>query len=170
MGTGGHGTGGHFTLAELNKMAGIDILHVPYRGSTQANADLAGGSIQLVSSDSTAMMPLIRAGKIRPLASAGAQRLALLPDVPTVAESAIPGFDVSLWVAVSAPKGTPTDIVNKINTTINSILAQPQYQERAVQQGCNPPTPMSAGEVGDFIKSEVPRWVQRVRDAKLEVQ
>jgi tripartite-type tricarboxylate transporter receptor subunit TctC len=170
MGTGGHGTGGHFTLAGLNKMAGVEILHVPYRGSVQANADLAGGSIQLVSSDSVAMLPLIQAGKIRALATAGAQRLAQLPDVPTVAETALPGFDVSQWVAVTAPRGTPADIVEKLNTTINAVLVDRQYKQKVVDQGCNPTGPMSPDAVGAFIRQELPLWTQRVRDAKLEVQ
>ncbi len=116
------------------------------------------------------MMPLIRSGKIRALASAGAQRLSLLPDVPTVAEAGIPGFDISLWVAVSAPKGTPSHIVNKINKTIETISAEPQYQERAVEMGCNPFIWMSPADTKDFIAKEVPRWVQRVRDANLQDQ
>lgn len=170
MGTGGNGTGGHFTLAELNKMASIDIVHIPYHGSVAADTDLAGGAIPLASSDPTAMLPLIASGRIRPLASAGAQRLKQLPDVPTVAESAIPGFDISLWVAISAPHGTPPDIVNKLNTSITAILDEPQSRERLIGQGCDPVGPMPPPAVADFIRAEVPRWVQRVRDAHLEVQ
>jgi tripartite-type tricarboxylate transporter receptor subunit TctC len=170
MGTGGNGTGGHFTWAELNKMANIDIVHIPYHGSVAANVDLASGAIPLASSDPTAMLPLIASGKIRPLASAGAQRLAQFPDVPTVAESAIPGFDISLWIAVSAPAGTPSAVVDKLNRTITSILDEPQSKERLISQGCNPIGPMQPSAVADFIRAEVPRWVQRVRDAHLEVQ
>jgi tripartite-type tricarboxylate transporter receptor subunit TctC len=164
MGTGGHGTGGHFTLADIN------IAHVPYRGSVQANTDLAGGSIPLVSSDAVAMVPLFRAGKIRVLAAAGAQRLAQLPDVPTVAETGLPGFDIALWAAVSAPAGTPPAIINKLNTTINSILDSPEYKQRALDQSCNPTNSLLPDAVRAFIRKELPLWVQRVHDAKLEIQ
>ena len=170
MGTGGHGTGGHFTLAELNKVAGIEIVHVPYRGSTQANTDLAAGTIKLVSSDATAMMPLIQAGKIRAVAAAGVQRLEQLPEVPTVSEVALPGFDVSQWVAASVSTGTPAGIVDKLNATIYTILQNPEYRKRVSGQGCNPTSPTSPAEVRAFVKKEVPLWVQRVQDAKLEIQ
>lgn len=170
MGTGGNGTGGNFTLAELNKLAGIDIVHVPYHGSVAANVDLASGAIPLVSSDVTAMLPLIASHKIRPLATAGTQRLAQLPNLPTVAETAIPGFDISLWVAVSAPRGTPREVIDKLNATITAILNEPQIKERVIGQGCNTVEPMSPQAVSNFVRAEVPRWVQRVRDAHLEVQ
>jgi tripartite-type tricarboxylate transporter receptor subunit TctC len=170
MGTGGHGTGGHFTLAELNKLAGVDIVHVPYRGSTQANADLAAGTIPLVSSDPTAMMPLIQAGRIRALAAAGAERLGQLPHLPTVSETAIPRFDVTQWAAVSVPAGTPVDVVNKLNATINAILENAESRQRVTAQGCNPTSAMTPDAVRAFIRKEVPLWVQRVHDAKLEIQ
>jgi tripartite-type tricarboxylate transporter receptor subunit TctC len=169
MGTGGVGTGGYFILAELDKLAGIDITQVPYRGSVEAIVDLASGSIPLAATDATAMLPLIRAGKIRPLATAGAQRLAQLPDVPTVAETALPGFDVAPWIALAAPHGTPAAIIDKLNFTINTIMADSKYRQRVIEQGCDPMPSMSPSEAAAFIQKEIPRWAQRVRDAHLNI-
>jgi tripartite-type tricarboxylate transporter receptor subunit TctC len=170
FGTGGVGTGGHFILAELNKMAGIDITHIPYRGSMQAVVDLASGAVPLAASDATAMLPLITGGKIRPLAAAGAKRLPQLPDIPTVAEAALPGFDVTPWIAVATPHGTPVEIVNKLNSTIYMVMGDPKNNEAIVDQTCNPVPPMSTSEVAAFIRKEIPIWAQRVRDAHLDVQ
>jgi tripartite-type tricarboxylate transporter receptor subunit TctC len=170
MGTGGVGTGGHFILAELNKMAGIDITHIPYRGSMQADIDLASGAVPLAATDATAMLPLIAGGKIRPLATAGTKRLPQLPDVPTVAEAALPGFDVAPWIALVAPHGTPTEIINKLNSAVYTLLGDPKNNAAIIEQACNPMPPMSTSEVAAFIRKEIPLWAQRVRDAHLDVQ
>src|ERR1700728_1038302 len=170
MGTGGVGTGGHFILAELNKMADIEITQIPYRGSMQAVADLAGATVPLAATDATAMLPLITGGKIRPLATAGAKRLPQLPDVPTVAEAALPGFDVTPWIAVATPHGAPVEVINTLNSTIYKMLDDPKVKEAMVDLGCDPVSPMSTGEVAAFIRKEIPIWGQRVRDAHLDVQ
>jgi tripartite-type tricarboxylate transporter receptor subunit TctC len=170
FGTGGVGTGGHFILAELNKMAGIEMTQIPYRGSMQAVADLAGGAVPLAATDATAMLPLITGGKIRPLAVAGAKRLPQLPDVPTVAEAALPGFDVTPWIAVATPHGTPVEAINTLNSTIYTVMADPKFNDAMVDLACNPVSPMSTREVAAFIRKEIPIWGQRVRDAHLDVQ
>jgi tripartite-type tricarboxylate transporter receptor subunit TctC len=170
MGTGGVGTGGHFILAELNKMAGIDITHIPYRGSMQAVADLAGGAVPLAATDATAMLPLISGGKIRPLAAAGARRLPQLPNVPTVAEAALPGFDVTPWIAVATPHGTPAEAIDTLHHTIYSVLGDQKFKDAMIDQACDPVATMSTGEVAAFIRREIPIWAQRVRDANLDVQ
>jgi tripartite-type tricarboxylate transporter receptor subunit TctC len=116
------------------------------------------------------MLPLITGGKIRPLAAAGAKRLPQLPDIPTVAEAALPGFDVTPWIAVATPHGTPVEIVNKLNSTIYMVMGDPKNNEAIVDQTCNPVPPMSTSEVAAFIRKEIPIWAQRVRDAHLDVQ
>jgi tripartite-type tricarboxylate transporter receptor subunit TctC len=170
MGTGGVGTGGHFILAELNKMAGTEIIQIPYRGSMQAVADLAGGTVPLAATDATAMLPLITGGKIRPLATAGTKRLPQLPDVPTVAEAALPGFDVTPWIAVAAPHGTPAEAIRTLNSTVYMALGDSKVKDAMVDLACNPVPTMSTGEVATFIRKEIPVWGQRVRDAHLDVQ
>lgn len=170
FGTGGVGTGGHFILAELNKMAGVEMTQIPYRGSMQAVADLAGGAVPLAATDATAMLPLITGGKIRPLAAAGAKRLPQLPDVPTVAEAALPGFDVTPWIAVATPHGTPGEAISTLNSTIYTVMADAKVKDAMTDLACNPVPAMSTGEVAAFIRKEIPIWGQRVRDAHLDVQ
>jgi tripartite-type tricarboxylate transporter receptor subunit TctC len=170
MGTGGVGTGGHFILAELNKMAGIEITQIPYRGSMQAVADLAGGAVPVAATDATAMLPLITGGKIRPLAAAGAKRLPQLPDIPTVAEAALPGFDVTPWIAVATPHGTPAEAIKTLNSEIYTVMGDSKVKGAMVDLACNPVPTMSTSEVAAFIRKEIPIWAQRVRDAHLDVQ
>ena len=169
-GTGGHGTAAHFALAELNKAAGLDILHVPYRGAVPALADVASNTIQVVVGDPVAVQPFMQAGKVRVLAVSGAARLAGFPDIPTVAESGLPGFDVAAWLAITAPRGLPPEIAGKVAGAINAILKEPQFQKTFVDQGFDPVPPMEPAAVAAFVRQELPRWKQRVHDAGLEIQ
>jgi tripartite-type tricarboxylate transporter receptor subunit TctC len=136
----------------------------------QAVADLAGGAVPVAATDATAMLPLITGGKIRPLAAAGAKRLPQLPDIPTVAEAALPGFDVTPWIAVATPHGTPAEAIKTLNSEIYTVMGDSKVKGAMVDLACNPVPTMSTSEVAAFIRKEIPIWAQRVRDAHLDVQ
>jgi tripartite-type tricarboxylate transporter receptor subunit TctC len=169
-GTGGHGTAAHFALAEMNKLAGIDIVHVPYRGAVPALADLSSNSLQIVIADPVAVLPFMQSAKVRVLAVTDAQRLAGLPDIPTIAEGGMPGFDVAAWVAITAPKGTPRENIEKLNVAINAMLKEPAFRQRLIEQGFNPVDAIPPAAVDRYVRAELPRWRQRVIDAGLEMQ
>jgi tripartite-type tricarboxylate transporter receptor subunit TctC len=170
MGSAGYGTGGHFVHAELTRLANIDLLHVPYRGSPQANTELAEGVIDLATTEPVSMLALAQSGAIRLLAVTGPDRLSLTKDIPTVSEAAIPGFDVSVWIVVSVPKNTPHEIVQTLNTAVLNGMNDPGLQPLFEKLACGPTEAMSPDEAEKFIQREKPRWIQMVHDAKLEAQ
>jgi tripartite-type tricarboxylate transporter receptor subunit TctC len=120
-GTPGVGTPHHLALAMLNVMAGIDITHVPYKGTAPALNDLLGGQIPLIWSTANSLMQYVETGKIKPLAIASLARIAILPDVPTVAESGYPGFDVTVWYGMAAPAKSPRDIIERVSGAIAAL-------------------------------------------------
>jgi tripartite-type tricarboxylate transporter receptor subunit TctC len=130
VGTPGVGTPHHLAAAMLNKASGIDITHVPYRGTAPALNDLAGGQIPLIWATPNVVIQLVEAGKVKPLATASLRRIALLPDVPTVAENALPGFSVGVWFGIAAPARTPRDVIERLGKEIGEITKFPDVQKR----------------------------------------
>lgn len=158
------GTGGSTHMAgELFKIqAGIDMLHVPYKGSAPALQDLLAGQVQLSFDNMPSALPHARAGKLRALAVTSRERSPSAPDIPTVAESGYPDYAVSAWFGMLAPKGTPPDIIVKLNTAINKALTEPSVRQKLEQMGAVP-APMSPAEFGRFVKSETEMWGKAVR-------
>src|SRR5262245_12327875 len=130
----GAGTSSHLTGELFKMMAGVEMVHVPYRGSTPAETDLLGGQVQVMFDATPSSLPHIRAGKLRPLAVTTATRMEILPDVPTVGEF-VPGYEASIWFGVGAPKNTPVEIVDKLNKEINAGLADPNIKARLADLG-----------------------------------
>jgi tripartite-type tricarboxylate transporter receptor subunit TctC len=139
-GTAGSGTSVHVAVEMFKKMAGVDIVHVPYKGSGPAMMDLVGGQTQMMMDVLPSALPQVRSGKLRVLAVTGSKRIPELPDVPTVSESGLPGFDVAAWWGVVGPQGMPPAVVEKLNTTINRIVAQPEMREAFSARGLEPVT------------------------------
>ena len=166
FGSGGAGTPAHVAVEQLKMMAGIDMVHVPYRGSAPAMTDLIGGRIQLNIFNADSALPHIRAGTVRALAVGNAQRLQILPDLPTVAES-VPGYEASLVYGVGAPKGTPAEIIDKLNKEINAGLADPQISGR-IKAAEGTPLTGSAADFGKLLTAETEKWAKVVRFAKLK--
>ena len=135
FGSGGKGIPSHIAGENFKVAAGVAIVHVPYKGTVQAVADLVGGQVQLVFSDMVPAMPHIKAGKLRALAVTSNQRSAALPEVPTMDEAGLPGFRSAVWWAVLVPKGTPQDIVARLNGHFGRIVAAPDVQERYASLG-----------------------------------
>ena len=164
----GNGSGGHLAAELLNSMAGIKMLHVPYKGGGPALMDLIAGQVQVLFSTQLASWPHVQSGRIRALASSIAKRPASLPDLPTVAEAGVPGFDAGVWYGVLAPAGTPRDIVMRLNGEIARVLNQPDYRNLLVNNTIEP-IGSPPEELSRYIKSELVKWAKVVKDAHVHV-
>jgi tripartite-type tricarboxylate transporter receptor subunit TctC len=154
----GSGTPGHFAAEVLKLKTKVNMTHVPYKGAGPALNDLLGGHVDLYFPGFPAVVPLVKAGKMKLLAVSSARRSAIAPDVPTVAEATgIKDFDFTLWVGFFAPRGTPKDVVTRLNTVINEILAQPDVKEKMSEAGADV-IPMSVAEFAAFVKSESDKY------------
>jgi tripartite-type tricarboxylate transporter receptor subunit TctC len=155
---------GHLSGELLNLAAGIHMQHVPYKGAGQAVVDLVGGQVQVMVSGMSAVMPHIKAGRLRPLAVTGARRSPAVPEVPTIAESGFPKFEATAWYGVLAPAGTAPAIVTRLNTEILRALKLPDVKERLEYVGFEivGSTPAAFGA---YIKSEIIKWAPVVKAA-----
>ncbi len=161
MASPGIGTPMHVAGELLKLTAGLNIVHVPYRGPAGAFTDLLAGQIQAFIITITAAIGFVRTGKLRALAVTGAKRLDVLPDVPTVAET-LPGFEATAWDGTCAPKNTPAEVIDKLNSTINAGLADPQIKARLKDLG-GEPMPMTPSEFGKFLADETEKWAKVVK-------
>ncbi|MGJ7487363.1 Bug family tripartite tricarboxylate transporter substrate binding protein [Variovorax sp. LT2P21] len=168
FGSSGSGGGTHLAGELFNMQAGTRLLHVPYKGSAPAMTDLLGGQVQFMFSDAPTALPQIKAGKVRAIAVASAQRSALLPDVPTVAESGLPGYEAYSWAAFLAPAGTPKDLVQRLSADIGKALGDPQVKQRLYDAGAEaaPTTPEAFGKM---LHTEIAKWTKVVRTADIKV-
>ena len=159
------GSGGptHLAGEMFKSAAAIDIVHIPYKGNAAALTDLAGGQVQMMFSNMLTAMPHVRTGRLRALAVSTAKRSPQAPDLPTVAESGVPGFDVAPWYGVLAPAGLPAPLVAKWNREIVRIVPLPDMKEKFVAQGIDLASSTPA-EFGALIKSEIPKWRKVVKD------
>ena len=166
MASAGNGTVQHVAGELFNLLTGIQLRHVPYRGSPQALTDLLGGQVQVMFDTLPSSIEYIKAGKLRPLAVTTAARLEVLPDIPTVAEF-VPGFGASGWTGVGAPKNTPVEIIDKINKEINAALADPKIRTQLYDLGgmLIPGTP---ADFGRFIADETEKWGKVIRAANIK--
>ena len=145
----------------FNSMAGIELTHVPYKVIGQATADLLSGQVSLWFPTMPSVLPHIKAGKIIALAVAGGKRSPALPDVPTVAESGLPGFEASTWYPLLAPAGTPQPVVDKLNAQLVAILGAADVQERLVGQGVEP-IGSTPAQLASHLKTELAKWAKVV--------
>jgi tripartite-type tricarboxylate transporter receptor subunit TctC len=164
----GTGTTSHVAGELFKMMAGIHMLHVPYRGSAPMVTDLLGGQVQVAFDNLPASIEHIRAGKLRPLAVTTATRSEALPNIPTMSEF-LPGYEASAWIAVGVPSGTPAEIVNKLNKEINAGLADPKIRARIADIG-GTVLAGSAAEVGKLIAEETEKWGKVIRAAKIKAE
>ena len=164
----GSGTSIHLSGELFKVMAGVQMTHVPYKGSAPALQDLIGGQVQLMFDNLPPSLPQIKAGKLRALAVTSAARAPALPDTPTVAEAGLPGFEASSWFGVLAPAGTPPEIVNKLNAEIAKWLASPGAKEKLANVGAN----IAGGTPEDFarhIQAETTKWAKVVKESGAKV-
>ena len=167
FGSAGTGATSHMAAEMLKVMSGIDMLHVPFKGAAPAIVALLGGEVDLAILDTPPLLPHIRSGKLRALAAASEKRSRVLPQLPTLAESGLPGYHASSWHGMFAPAGTPRDIVNKLHTEVAHIVKQPDVTERLYAQGVEP-VANTPTEFVEFIKSEITRWARVAKLAKVK--
>jgi len=164
----GNGSGGHLAVELFNNMAGIRMLHVPYKGGGPALMDMIAGQVQLLFATQLASWPHVQSGRIRALAVSTAKRPASLPNLPTVAEAGVPGFDAGVWYAVLAPAGTSREIVMRLNGEIARVLSQPDYRNLLVNNTIDP-IGSPPEELARTIKSEIAKWAKVIKDAGVRV-
>jgi len=168
-GTAGIGTMPHMSMVLLASMAGIKLLPVHYRGAAPALTDVLGGHIDLISMGPTIALPPVRAGKLRMLATSGPTRFAQLPDVPTVAESGIPGYEAVTWFGLFAPAGTPHEVVVKLNAEVQRILADKDFREKFLEPQLLEPMRGAPDDFAHYIATEAARWGKVIREQKLTI-
>jgi tripartite-type tricarboxylate transporter receptor subunit TctC len=161
--TAGAGSFGHLTTEQLKTIGKFDMQHVPYRGSAPAVTDLIGGQVPAMFSDLVAVIPHIRAGKVRAIAVGSAKRVSLLPDVPTVAEQGFPGFDATSWGGLLAPVGTPKDVVDRMSAALKNALADKEVQDKLESVGSFAAY-RTPEQTGVRMKQDFERWGKVIRD------
>lgn len=159
----GAGTSPHLTFELFKSVAGVDLVHVPYRGTGPAITELVGGQVQAMITGVVALMPHVKSGRLRGLAVTSAKRVSALPQLPTLQEEGLAGFNVSSWFGFFAPARTSPKIVDRLNGEIARILADPEVAKRLTDQGADP-APMKPGEFAAYVKSEMERWGKVVRE------
>lgn len=164
FGTTGNGSAMHLAGELMKQMAGFDMVHVPYKGSAPAAADLAGGQIPLAIVDLTSALPHIRSGRIKAIGVTSAKRSAVAPEIPTIAETGLPGFDAIGWFGVVAPGGTPPALIARLNAEVVEAMKAPEIRERLMAGGAEPQT-STPEEFAAFIQSEIPKWARVIRSA-----
>jgi len=165
-GSSGPGSNYHMAGELLKNLTGIDIVHVPYKGSTGARNDILGGQIQILFDSVPTMSAMVKAGLVRALGTSGKTRSAILPDVPTLDEAGVPGFRATLWVGFMAPAGTPQPVVDLLNREITKILARPDIKAAWGEQGAVPVT-MAQPEFKAFMDAEVTKWANIIKANKI---
>ncbi len=167
----GNGSSAHLGCELFKMKTGIDILHVPYRGSGPAVADLLGGQVDSIFDNLPPLLPHVRAGKLTGLAVTTGSRVPFAPEIPTIAESGVAGFDVAAWFGVFAPAGTPADIVQKVNTAINKALASDPALAASYQNNgfLMPPPPNTPQAFKAFMESETRKWDEVVKATNLQI-
>lgn len=169
FGSNGNGTGQHLIGAQFNIGSGVDILHVPYKGSGPLTIDLLGGQIDMSFDTVTPVLSHIRAGKLRALAVTTIQRSAALPDVPTLDEAGLKGFDQGTWFGILAPAATPKDVVTRLNNEVIKVVSSPEFRKKMSDIGAVP-VGNTAAQMAAQIKTDTERYAKLVKDANVTIQ
>jgi len=167
--SGGNGATNHVSGEQFKQSAGVDITHVPYKGNGPAIVDLLADRVQLLFTSTGPVEAHLKSGKLKAIAVTGKSRLASLPDVPTIAESAIPGYAFSLWYGIVVPAGTPRPIIDKLNADLRKTMASPEVKERLATIGGN----LNVGspdEMSVLLRDELVRWTKLAKDVGIKVE
>jgi tripartite-type tricarboxylate transporter receptor subunit TctC len=168
FGSGSNGSAGHLAGELFKVETATDIVHVPYKGGAPATQALLAGDTQFMFDNLANAMPQVKAGKLKALAVTTAERSKLAPDLPTMAEAGLPGFDISTWFGLLAPAGTPQEVIAKWNAEVTKILNSPDMRERLTAQGAEP-APMTPDQFAAFIRSEIPKYARIVKASGAKV-
>ena len=158
----GPGTPYHMAGELFKTMAGVDITHVPYKGSSGARTDVLGGQVEMMFDAVPTMQQNIAAGKLKALATSGRQRSAVLPEVPTLAEAGVPGYESTIWLGLMAPAGTPRAVLTRLNAEVGKVLARADVRAEWAKQGALP-LPMSLDEFAQYLREDIEKWARVVK-------
>jgi tripartite-type tricarboxylate transporter receptor subunit TctC len=151
----------------FKSMTGTSILHVPYKGSSGARTDVIGGQVDFMFDAVTTMAEQVKAGKVKAIATTGRKRSAVLPDLPTVDESGVPGYEATIWLGLLAPKGTPAAIVTRLNEAVSKIASQPEVQQAWAQQGATALV-MDPATFDKYLQDDIGKWAKVIRSANIK--
>ena len=166
-GSSGAGTSVHLCMELFKTMTNTSMTHIPYKGSAPVVADLIGGQVDIMFDNLPNVIQHVRGGRMKALAVSGGKRSAAAPEVPTVAEAGVPGFDVTVWFGVLAPAGTPREIIQRLNAESTKIINSVDVADKFMKQGVSPSTG-TPEQFGDLVKSEVVRWAKVIKDAGIK--
>src|SRR5260370_25590814 len=164
--SGGVGTSPRLSGELLKMMAGINLVHVPYRSGAPALTDLLAGQVQAMFDNIPGSIGHIKSGKVRALGVTAPKRVAAIPDVPAIGET-VPGYEVSIWYGIAVPRGTPREIIGKLNQAVNAVLADPKLQARLAELG-GEPMPMTPAEFGKLVAAETEKWGKVIKFAGIK--
>ncbi|WP_194792966.1 tripartite tricarboxylate transporter substrate binding protein [Caenimonas koreensis] len=165
----GPGTPYHMAGELFKSMAGVYLVHIPYRGSSGARTDVMGGQVDLMFDAVTTMAEVVRAGKVKAIATTGLQRSNVLPDVPTVHESGVPNYEATIWLGLMAPKGTPPAIVARLNEAVSKIASQPDVKQQWGKQGATPMV-MSPTVFEKYLQDDIAKWSRVIKTANIKAE
>ncbi len=163
----GPGTPYHMAGELFKSLAGVYLVHIPYRGSTGARTDVIGGQVNMMFDAVTTMTEQVKAGKVKAIATSGRVRSDVLPDVPTLAEAGVPGFDATIWLGLMAPKGTPKAVVDKLNEAVSKIVSQPEVKQLWAKQGAVPIV-LSAEAFDKYARDDIAKWARVIQTAGIK--
>jgi tripartite-type tricarboxylate transporter receptor subunit TctC len=158
----GNGTPYHLAGELFKSMAGVDIIHVPYKGSSEARTGVMSGQVELMFDAITTMTPIIKSGRVRALGTTGLKRSAVLPEVPTVSEAGVKGYEATIWLGVMAPTGTPKAVIDRLNTEIAKVVARADVKKTWNEQGAEPLS-MNPAEFEKYLNDDIAKWAKVVK-------
>jgi tripartite-type tricarboxylate transporter receptor subunit TctC len=164
----GPGTPYHMAGELFKYMAGVDIVHVPYKGSDGARVGILGGQVQMMLDAITTMAPNVRAGKLKAMGTTGKTRSTVLPDVPTIAEAGVPGYEAGIWLGLMAPAGTPRPVLDRLNAEVNKVINSPEVKDAWAKQGATP-MGMPIDQFDKFLRADIVKWSSVVKATGMKV-
>lgn len=166
----GAGSAGHLATELLLSSTKTNMIHVPYKGTGPALVDVMGGQVTMMMPTVASSLSLVKEGKLRAIAVSSSKRVSAVPDVPTIAESGVPGFELVAWESIQVAAGTPPAIATRLNTAIRDIVATPDFHEKLIKLGIEPETKMASGDVANFIRSEAEKFEKLIRERNIKAE
>src|SRR5205807_5530746 len=163
-GSSGPGTPYHMAAELFKAMTGTNIVHVPHKASGEMRNSVIGGHVQMAFDAITTMAPTVSAGQVRALGTSALKRSSVLPDVPTIAEAGVPGYEATIWLGIMAPAGTPAAVVDKLNSEVNKVLELPATREAWAKQGAEPLV-MTPAEFDKYLRGDIDKWAKVIHTA-----
>jgi tripartite-type tricarboxylate transporter receptor subunit TctC len=153
----------------FKSMAGVYLVHIPYKGSSGARTDVIGGQVDLMFDAVTTMAEVVKSGKVKPIATTGLQRSSVLPDVPTVHESGVPNYEATIWLGLMAPKGTPKAVIDRLNEAVSKISSQAEVKQAWGRQGATPMV-MTPAAFDKYIQDDIAKWSRVIKSANIRAE